>query len=55
MVDLVNNLEKLAEDQGEVMKNILSKANALDEKKLKQSVSDYGNAKAKRLLAPLMH
>ncbi len=55
LVDLVNNLEKLAEDQGEVMKNVLSKANTLDEKKLKQSVSDYGNAKAKRLLAQLMH
>jgi len=28
--------------------------NAMEEKKLKQSVSDYGNAKAKKLLAPLM-
>ena len=53
LVDLVNNLKKLAEDQGEVMKNVLSKANAMDEKKLKQSVSVYGNAKTKKLLAPL--
>ena len=55
LVDLVNNLERLAEDQGELMKNILSKANGMDEKKLKQSVSVYGNAKAKKLFAPLMH
>ena len=53
LVDLVNNLEKLAEDQGEVMTNILSKVNAMDKKKLKQSVSVYGNAKTKKLFAPL--
>ena len=55
LVDLVNNLEKLAEDQGEVMKNVLSKANDMDRRKLKQTVSVYGNAKAKKLLAPLMY
>jgi hypothetical protein len=54
LVDLVNNLDTLAEDQELVLKNVFTKASTMDAKKLKQSVLEYGNVKAKKLLAPLV-
>src|SRR2546428_10973637 len=55
LVDLVNNLEKLAENKQEELKNVLYKANSMDKKKLKQSVSAYGNVKAKKLFDPVLN
>jgi len=55
LVDLVNNLEKLGEEKGTVLKNIISGASAMDGKKLKQSVLVYGNARAKKLFAPILN
>ena len=54
LVDLVNNLDKVAEDEDRVLKNVLAKAVGMDVKKLKQSVCHYGNTKAKRLFDPLL-
>lgn len=54
LVDLVNNLETLAEDPTEVLKNITLKVRTMDTKKLKRFVSQYGNAKAKKTLIPLL-
>lgn len=54
LVDLVNNLETLAEDPTEVLKNIALKVRTMDTKKLKRFVSQYGNAKAKKILIPLL-
>ena len=54
LVDLVNNLETLAEDPTEVLKNIALKVHTMDTKKLKRYVSQYGNAKAKKILTPLL-
>lgn len=55
VVDLVNNLNKLAEDQDAVLKNVLTKAAAMNPKKLKQSVSLYASTKAKKLLEPFIN
>lgn len=55
LVDLVNNLETLAEDREAVLKNIFSKAAGMDSKKLKRSVLEYGSVKAKKMLAPLIN
>jgi len=55
LVDLVNNLDKLAEDRAEVLKNVYTKAKTMDTLKLKRSVSSYGNAKAKSLFNPLVN
>jgi hypothetical protein len=55
LVDLLNNLEKLAEDKHEVLKNVMAKADRMDKKKLLQSVSAYGSAKAKKLLNQVIH
>jgi hypothetical protein len=55
LVDLANNLEKLAEDHVQISKKILSRAHTMDIKKLKQAVALYGNAKAKKLLMPVVN
>ena len=54
LVDLVNNLDMLAEDPKELLKNISWKVRVMDSKKLERSVQEYGNARAKRIFAPLM-
>ncbi len=54
LVDLVNNLETLAEDQSEVLKNVAVKVRQMNKKKLKEAISEYGNVKAKNILMPLL-
>jgi hypothetical protein len=55
LVDLINNLENLAEDRAELLKNVVAKAKTMEPQKMKRAVSSYGNAKAKALFAPLFH
>jgi hypothetical protein len=54
LVDLAGNLNKLAEDQQQVMKNVLSKVKVMDKTELKKTLDRYGNGKAKRLLSPVL-
>jgi len=54
LVDLLNNLNSLAEDKDEVLKKTLVKAKSLDRKSLLQSVARYGNTKTKALLSPAL-
>ena len=54
LVDLVNNLEALAEDKQDVLRNISYKVPTMDKKKLLDSVSEYGSVKAKKLFVQLM-
>ena len=54
LVDLVNNIETLAEDPTEVLKNVAVKVRTMDTKKLKRCVSRYGSVRAKKILAPLI-
>jgi len=54
LVDLVNNLGTLAEDKQQVLKNVVAKVGLMDNSKLVQSVKNYGNARAKKILLPLM-
>ena len=54
LVDLINNLDKVAEDKQMVLNNVLSRAATMDKRKLKKSVAEYGGAKARKLLAPVM-
>jgi hypothetical protein len=54
LVDLVNNLDTLAEDPKELLKNISWKVRAMDSKKLERSVQEYGNVRAKKIFAPLI-
>lgn len=55
VVDLVNNLDKLAEDKDEVLKKLSSKVQQLDLRKLRTSLEDYGNNRAKRILFPMIN
>jgi hypothetical protein len=54
LVDLVNNLEELAEDKVEVLKKVSAKVQAMDRNKMKNTVAEYGNVKTKKLFAPLL-
>ncbi|WP_316748284.1 DUF6088 family protein [Pedobacter gandavensis] len=51
LVDLVNNLDTLAEDKHLIMDNVLAKAKVMDVEKLSKSVSQYGTIKAKKVFA----
>ena len=55
LVDLVNNLDQLAEDPGEVLKNVAAKVPLMDQKKLSYSVREYANIKAKKILSPMLN
>src|SRR5690606_36971291 len=55
LVDLVNNLETLAEDPDEVLKNVALKVRTMNTKKLKRYVSQYGNVRAKKVLTPMLN
>ena len=54
LVDLLNNLEQLAEDSNELVSKVLFKAKTMDTKKLKKSLLEYGSIKAKKLLEPVI-
>jgi hypothetical protein len=54
LVDLVNNLDHLAEDPIEVIKNVAAKVPMMDHRKLSNSVREYANIKAKKILSPML-
>lgn len=54
LVDLVNNLDTLAEDKMEVMHQVLDKARTMEPKIIKLAVSEYGNVRTKKLLSPIL-
>ncbi len=54
VVDLVNNLETLAEDHKEVLKNLSSKVRMMDAKKMEQAIAEYGNVKTKKIFESLL-
>ena len=55
MVDLVNNLESLAEDSKQVLAKIADKVHSLDQRKLVQAVKRYGHVATKKIFASLLH
>jgi hypothetical protein len=54
LVDLLNNLDALAEDKTEVMHQVLDKARTMEPKTIKLAVSEYGNVRTKKLLSPIL-
>lgn len=55
LVDLLNNLHSLAEDPKEVLKNVALRVPQMDNKKLLQSVNEYGGIQAKKILSPILN
>jgi hypothetical protein len=54
LVDLLNNLDALAEDKTEVMHQVLDKARTMEPKAIKLAVFEYGNVRTKKLLSPIL-
>lgn len=50
LVDLVNNLDQLAEAKDEVLKRVTERVAASDGPRLRRAVREYGNERTKRLL-----
>lgn len=53
LVDLVNNLDSLAEDPSEVLSNVSDMVKDMSRKKLEPSVSNFGNVKTKKIFQEL--
>jgi len=51
VVDLINNLDSLAEDQPSVLEKALKKAKSLDQPSLEFAVGKYGTRRTRKLLA----
>lgn len=51
LVDLVNNLDQLAEDLPHLLEKIQLKVKHLDKKALEQNADKYGSAKTRKILA----
>jgi hypothetical protein len=55
IVDLLNNLDNLAEDKTTLVQNISLKVRSMDLKKLRKAVSDFGSVRAKKLLGQVLN
>ncbi|MFT3932159.1 MAG: DUF6088 family protein [Chitinophagaceae bacterium] len=54
LVDLVNNLDNLAEEPRVVLEKVANKMKTMDAQRLKKNLSDYGSVKTKKLLTPTL-
>jgi len=54
LVDLLNNILKLAEDMAQVLKLVVSKVKQMDIIKLQKAVVEYGGVRARKFFAPLI-
>lgn len=54
LVDLVNNVTRLAEDREKVLSHVREKALQLDPRALRRAVEDYGGARAKKFFAAVL-
>jgi hypothetical protein len=54
LVDLVNNLDQLAEAKDEVLKRVMERAASSDSPQLRRAVREYGNERTKKLFARMM-
>lgn len=52
MVDLVNNLESLAEEKEVILEKLPAKAKAADKVKLTEAVKNYGGVRARKFFFP---
>lgn len=54
LVDLVNNLDQLAEDQDMVLENVKVKIGTMDRGRMKRNLTSYGDMKTRKILTPLL-
>lgn len=55
LVDLVNNLDRLAESREEVLARVKERATALDAPRLQRAARDYGNVRTKKFFSEALH
>jgi hypothetical protein len=48
LVDLVNNVDQLAEAKDEVLRRVMERAASADRRRLRRAVREYGNERAKK-------
>lgn len=48
LVDLVNNVDQLAEAKDELLKRVMQRAASTDRRRLRRAVRDYGNERTKK-------
>ena len=54
LIDLLHNLDRLAEDKREVLPRVLERARRMDSRRLSRAVREFGSARAERLLEPVL-
>lgn len=54
LVDLVNNVDRLAEDKTTMLNAVMKKVSKLDPKSLSKAVREYGGLKARKFFKPLL-
>jgi len=54
LVDLLNNIELIAEDKATILQSARSKALSMDQKKLARAVKEYGGVRAKKFFHPVL-
>ena len=55
LVDLINNLDRLAESRDEVLARVKERAASLDMARLQRAAREYGNVRAKRFFSETLH
>src|ERR1700733_4781776 len=55
LVDLVNNLDDLAENQGHVLDQVKGTAHAYDTQKLERAARDYGKVRTKKFFSAVLN
>lgn len=54
LVDLLHNLGRLPEDKSKILPRALERARTMDRVRLDRAVHDYGSARVRRLLEPIL-
>lgn len=54
LVDLVNNVDQLAEAKDEILKRVAERAADSDQKRLRRAVREYGSERAKKFFARVL-
>lgn len=54
LVDVVNNLNQLAEDREQVLKQVQNKAHSMDKHALAKAVQEYGGARARKFFSKVL-
>jgi Family of unknown function (DUF6088) len=55
LVDLINNLDHLAEKPADVLRNVSARIALMDRKKLSVALKLYGKIKTKKILSPMLN